>query len=285
MEAASMRTTKIGALKIGSGEPLALIAGPCVIESEEIVLRTAEAVKKMAERIGFPYILKSSYTKDNRSSAKSFQGFGLERGLRILQKVKNELGIPVLTDIHNEFEAAPAAEVVDVLQIPAYLSMQTSLTVAAAQTGRAINVKKGQFLDPHDMKHVIQKIEEQGNYNILLTERGTFFGYHNLVIDFRSLPVMQSLGYPVVIDPTHAIRVYGVSSSDPRGGNPEFVPALSRAAIAAGCDAIFIETHPDCANALCDAASMWPLDKLANLLEQIKRMDDVRRELIEKFPA
>ncbi|MDZ7345558.1 MAG: 3-deoxy-8-phosphooctulonate synthase [candidate division KSB1 bacterium] len=279
-----MKTVQVGDIKIGPGQPITLIAGPCVIESEELVLRTAEAVKKLAERYGIPYILKSSFLKDNRSSSTSYQGPGLEEGLRILQKAKQELGIPVLSDIHNEHQAKAAAEVLDVLQIPAYLSMQTSLTVAAARTGRVINVKKGQFLDPHDMKNVIQKIEHEGNERILLTERGTFFGYHNLVVDFRSLPIMRGLGYPVVIDPTHAIRVYGISSSDPRGGNPEFVPALARAAVAAGCEAVFIETHPNCSEALCDAASMWPLQKLEKLLIQIKRIDELRKTLEVEAP-
>jgi 2-dehydro-3-deoxyphosphooctonate aldolase (KDO 8-P synthase) len=280
-----MRTIKIRDLIIGGDQPLALIAGPCVIESEKIVLTTAERIKKITDRLAMPFILKSSYVKDNRSSASSFQGFGQEEGLRILQKAKQELNVPILSDIHNEFEAVSAAEVLDCLQIPAYLSMQTSLTVAAAKTGKAINIKKGQFLAPQDMKNVIGKIEGEGNHNIMLTERGTFFGYHNLVVDFRSLPIMRSFGYPVVIDPTHAIRVYGIPSSDPTGGNPEFVPALSRAAIAAGCEVIFIETHPNCREALCDAASMWPLDKLENLLIQIKRIDDLRRELEAKYPV
>jgi 2-dehydro-3-deoxyphosphooctonate aldolase (KDO 8-P synthase) len=280
-----LKTVQVGNIKIGPDQPIALIAGPCVIESEDIVMRTAEAVKKMADRLGMPFILKSSFTKDNRSTSQSYQGPGLDEGLRILQKAKSELGIPVLSDIHNEYQAVAAAEVLDVLQIPAYLSMQTSLTVAAARTGRVVNVKKGQFLDPHDMKSVIKKIEFEGNERILLTDRGTFFGYHNLVIDMRSLPIMRALGYPVVIDPTHAIRVYGISSSDPRGGNPEFVPALTRAAIAAGCEAVFIETHPNCSEALCDAASMWPLQKLENLLIQIKRLDELRKELEVAFPA
>lgn len=279
-----MKTVQVGDIKIGPDQPIVLIAGPCVIESEELVLRTAEAVKKLADRYGMPYILKSSFLKDNRSSSTSYQGPGLEEGLRILQKAKQELGIPVLSDIHNEHQAKAAAEVLDVLQIPAYLSMQTSLTVAAARTGRVINVKKGQFLDPHDMKNVIQKIEHEGNERILLTERGTFFGYHNLVVDFRSLPIMRGLGYPVVIDPTHAIRVYGISSSDPRGGHPEFVPALTRAAVAAGCEAVFIETHPNCSEALCDAASMWPLQKLEKLLIQIKRIDELRKTLEVEAP-
>lgn len=280
-----MRTINVGNVKIGHGQPLALIAGPCVIESEDIVFRTAEQVKKIADRLGMPYVFKSSYLKDNRSSAKSFQGFGQEEGLKILQKLKKELALPVLSDIHNEFEAAAAAEVLDCLQIPAYLSMQTSLVVAAAKTGKAINVKKGQFLAPQDIKNVIGKIEGEGNHDIMLTERGAFFGYHNLVVDVRSLPIMRSFGYPVVIDPTHAIRVYGISSSDPAGGNPEFVPALSRAAVAAGCEVIFIETHPNCREALCDAASMWPLQNLENLLEQVKRIDDLRRQLEITYPA
>ena len=274
-----MKTVSVGTIKIGHDEPLVLIAGPCVIESEDIVLKTAEQVKTIADGLEIPFILKSSYLKDNRSASTSFQGPGLEKGLRILEKAKNEIGVPVLSDIHSEAEAVSAADVLDVLQIPAYLSMQTTLAVAAAKTGKPVNVKKGQFLDPQDMKNVIKKIEGAGNDQILLTERGTFFGYHNLVIDMRSLPIMRKLGYPVVIDPTHAIRVYGISSSDPAGGNPEFVPALSRAAIAAGCEAVFIETHPHCSDALCDAASMWPLQKLEKLLYQIKKMDELRREL------
>lgn len=280
-----MKTINVGAVDIGPDEPVALIAGPCIIESEELVLRTGEAVKKIADKLSISFVLKSSYTKDNRSSAASFQGPGLEEGLRILQKAKAELGVPVLSDIHNPDEAAAAGEVLDVLQIPAYLSMQTSLTLAAARTGKAINIKKGQFLAPQDMQYVIHKIEGEGNHKILLTERGSFFGYHNLVVDFRSLTVMRNLGYPVVIDPTHAIRVYGISSSDPRGGNPEFVPALTRAAVAAGCEAVFIETHPNCSQALCDAASMWPLNKLENLLNQVKKVDDLRRELMYKYPV
>jgi len=274
----------VGDVNIGPGQPLVLIAGPCVIESEELVLRTAAEVQKIARRIGMPFIFKSSYLKDNRSSANSYQGPGLDKGLRILQKVKEELGVPVLSDIHDQHEAAPAAEVLDVIQIPAYLSMQTSLTLAAARTGKPLNIKKGQFLDPTDMKHVIGKVEGVGNHNILLTERGTFFGYHNLVVDFRSFAIMRGLGYPVVFDPTHAIRVYGVPSSDPTGGRPEFVPGLARAAVAAGCEAVFIETHPNCREALCDAASMWPLDKLERLLLHLRRMHDLRRELEETQP-
>ncbi len=279
----SMNTIKIEKISIGPKAPLALIAGPCVIESEELVLRTAERIRKIADKLEMPFIFKSSYLKDNRSSVTTYQGPGLEEGLKILEKVKTEIGAPVLSDIHDQHDAAAAAEVLDVLQIPAYLSMQTTLVLAAAGTGKCLNIKKGQFLDPADMKNVIGKIESTGNKNILLTERGTFFGYHNLVVDYRSLSTMRSLGYPVVFDPTHSIRVYGVPSSDPSGGNPEFVPALSRAAAAAGCEAMFIETHPNCQEALCDASSMWPLDKLENLLVHIKKMDELRRALNKNF--
>ncbi len=273
-----MNPVQIQSIRIGGGNPLALIAGPCVIESEDLVLRTAAAVRTIADRLGMPLIFKSSYLKDNRSSSKTFQGPGVEKGLRILGKVKKEIGVPVLSDIHDRHDAGACAEVLDVIQIPAYLCMQTDLVVAAARTGKALNIKKGQFIAPHDMKHIVKKIEEEGNRNILLTERGACFGYHNLVVDMRSFQIMRETGYPVVFDPTHAIRVYGISSSDPRGGAPHFVPALSRAGVAAGVDAIFIETHPDCAKALCDAASMWPLQHLEKLLIQLKQIDETVRK-------
>jgi 2-dehydro-3-deoxyphosphooctonate aldolase (KDO 8-P synthase) len=276
-----MNAVRIGNVTIGDGHPLALIAGPCVIESEDLVLRTAESVKAVADRLSMPLIFKSSYTKDNRSSAKSWQGPGLEKGLAILRKVKERFGIPVLSDVHDRHDMAAAAEVLDVIQIPAYLCMQTEMMLAAARTGRAVNVKKGQFLDPGDMKHIIGKIEGEGNRNILLTERGACFGYHNLVVDMRSLQIMRGLGYPVVFDPTHAIRIYGVSSADPKGGAPQFVPGLSRAGVASGVDAIFIETHPNCSEALCDAASMWPLAHLEKLLVQLKRIDELVKGMEE----
>ena len=270
-----MQTVKIGNINVGNNNPLVLIAGPCVIESEDLVLNTAEKVKKIADIVGFPLIFKSSYLKDNRSSANSFQGPGLENGLKILQKVKDKFSIPVLSDIHDLHDAESCAEVLDVIQIPAYLSMQTGLVLAVAKTGAAINVKKGQFLHPSDMQNVINKITGEGNKNILLTDRGTFFGYHNLVLDMRNLKVMRDLGFPVVLDPTHAIRKYGVSSSDKRGGAKEYIFSLSRAGTAAGIDAIFIETHPDCDNALCDAASMLPLERLEDLLKQVKEIDKI----------
>jgi 2-dehydro-3-deoxyphosphooctonate aldolase (KDO 8-P synthase) len=270
-----MHTVKVGKIEIGNGKPLALIAGPCVIESETVVFQAAEKIKAITERLKVPFIFKSSYLKDNRSSASTYQGPGLEKGLRILQKVKLQFEIPVISDVHTLQDVPAAAEILDIIQIPAYLSMQTSLTLAAAQTGKPINVKKGQFLAPQDMQNVINKIESVGNHQILLTERGSFFGYHNLVVDMRSLQIMRGLGYPVIIDPTHSIRVYGISSSDPAGGTPQFVPAISRAAVAAGCDAIFIETHPNCKEALCDAASMWPLERLEWLLVQLLEIDAV----------
>jgi len=276
-----MHEVTVGNIKIGNDKPLVLIAGPCVIESETLVMQTAEAVKKIADRLGFPLIFKSSYLKDNRSSANSFQGPGLEKGLGILQKVKDTFGLPVLSDIHDLHDAEACAKVLDVIQIPAYLSMQTGLALAVAKTGRAVNVKKGQFLHPSDMQHVIGKIEGEGNRNILLTDRGTFFGYHNLVLDMRNLKTMRDLGYPVVLDPTHAIRKYGVSSSDKRGGAKEFIFALSRAGTAAGIDAIFIETHPDCDHALCDAASMLPLQRLEELLRQVKAIDELVKPVLE----
>ncbi|MFO7890958.1 MAG: 3-deoxy-8-phosphooctulonate synthase [bacterium] len=272
-----MKDVMVDSIPIGKDHPLVLIGGPCVMESEDLVLEVAEKVKKIADLHNMPFILKSSYLKDNRSSSKSFQGPGLEKGMRIMQRVKDEIGIPVLSDVHDKYSIEIAAEVLDVIQIPAYLCMQTGLTVAAARTGKVINIKKGQFLDPHDVKNITGKIEAEGNTNILLTERGACFGYHNLVVDMRSFKIMREIGYPVVFDPTHSIRVYGISSSDPKGGAPQFVPALARAGVAAGIDAIFIETHPDCSQALCDAASMWPLKYLDKLLVQLKKVDELVR--------
>jgi len=272
------RTIRVGELEIGGGGPLALIAGPCVIESREVCLQVAEHAKGLADELGLPLIFKSSYTKDNRSTITSYQGPGLEEGLRVLQEVRDTFGIPVLSDVHTPEECAPAAEVLDVLQIPAYLSMQSSLVIAAARTGKAVNVKKGQFLHPLDMRNVVGKIEACGNTNILLTERGTCLGYHNLVADMRSLPMMRSLGYPVVFDPTHTVRKYGVSSADPAGGEPQYIPHLTRAGVAAGVDVLFIETHPDPASAQCDAASMLPMSRLRALMEDCVRIHAIARE-------
>ena len=275
-----MHIVDVSGIKIGGENPLALIAGPCVIETEDIVMQTAEQIKTITDKLNIPLIFKSSYLKDNRSSANTYQGPGVEKGLKILQRVKEQFKVPVLSDIHDMHDAEACGEVLDIIQIPAYLSMQTGLTLEVAKTGRVVNVKKGQFLHPGDMQNVINKIEGEGNQKIILTDRGTFFGYHNLVLDMRNLKVMRDLGYPVMLDPTHAIRKYGVSSSDKRGGAKEYIFGLSRAGTAAGIDAIFIETHPDCDNALCDAASMLPIQRLEALLTQVKNIDElVKTEL------
>lgn len=270
---------QVGDISIGGGHPLVLICGPCVIEDDDTMRRAAEGIVRIAEKLQFPLIFKSSYLKDNRSSERSYQGPGLDEGLMILSRLRSEFGFPVLSDVHTPAEAQAAAEVLDVLQIPAYLSMQTSLALAAGRTGKPINVKKGQFLDPGDMAKVIRKIENCGNRNIMVTERGACFGYHNLVVDMRSLVTLRNFGYPVVYDPTHSVRVYGVPSDRPEGGRPEFVPALTRAGVAVGLDALFIEAHPDPSCAKCDAASQWPLDRLEVLLRQVRAVDIVIRNL------
>ena len=268
---------KIGDFAVGERQPLALIAGPCVIESEEIVFRTCERVKEICSRLGFPFIFKSSYSKANRLNIDSYSGPGLEKGLRILEKVKKEFGVPILTDIHGAEEAKPVSEVADVLQIPAFLCRQTELVLAAARTGKPLNIKKGQFMAPEDMLPIAKKAESVGNKDVLLTERGSFFGYHNLVVDFRSLKVMRDLGYPVVFDATHSLQLPG-SQVSCSGGQPEFVLPMARAAVACGCDALFLETHPDIKSALCDKNSMLPLDKLENLLVQVQGINRVIRD-------
>jgi len=277
-----MQIVQIQDIKIGHGNNLALIAGPCVIESESIVMQTAEQVKKITDQLDIPLIFKSSFLKDNRSSSQTYQGAGLDEGLKILQKVKDTFGIPVLSDIHDFHDAEACAQVLDIIQVPAFLSMQTTLLLAVAKTGKVINVKKGQFLAATDMQTAINKITGEGNNKILLTERGTFFGYHNLIVDMRNLKSMRDLGFPVVYDPTHAIRKYGVSSSDKRGGPKEFIFGLTRAGVATGVDALFIETHPDCDSALCDAASMLPLQKLEELLKQAIAIDQLIKPVIDE---
>lgn len=275
-----MNVVNVDTIPIGDKNPLALVAGPCLIEGEDVVLRIGEKIRKVTDKLGIPFIFKSSYLKDNRSSAETYQGPGLQDGLKILQKVKNELGVPVLSDVHGENDVAAAAEVLDVIQIPAYLCMQTSLTLLAGKTGKVVNVKKGQFLHPQDMINVVKKLEYAGNKRIILTERGACFGYRSLVVDMRSLPLMRELGYPVMFDPTHSIRNYGISSSDKKGGSPELIPYIARAGIAAGCDAIFIETHDRMNEALCDAASMLPFDQLESLLETLMEIDKIVRPQI-----
>lgn len=267
-------SVKVGDFAIGEGNQLALIAGPCVIESEEIAFKTCERIREIASRQEVPFIFKSSYSKANRLKIDSYSGPGLDEGLKILDKTKKEFGVPVLTDIHNPDEALPVSQVADVLQIPAFLCRQTDVVLAAAKTGKPINIKKGQFMAPEDMLPIAQKAESVGNRNVLLTERGSFFGYHNLVVDMRSLKIMRSLGYPVVFDATHSLQLPG-SQGGSSGGQPGFIIPLARAAVACGCDALFLETHPDVQNALCDKDSMLPLDRLEELLVQVKTIDHI----------
>lgn len=264
----SKKHVLVGDIDCGSPQ-LFLISGPCVIEEESLMMRTAERLKAIAADLGIPLIFKSSFSKDNRSSLEYYQGPGLEAGLKLLQKIKREFELPVLTDIHYPSQAAPAAEVVDVLQIPAYLCMQTELVVAAAKTGSVVNLKHGQFIAPDNMIKPVKKIEASGNERIILTERGYTFGYNDLIVDPRSFMLLGQIGYPVVFDITHTIRKYGIPSKDPRGGNREFLSVLSRAGVAAGVDGIFIEAHPTPPEALCDAASQYYLDDLAEFVKPL----------------
>jgi len=264
----STKKIKVGNIECGADQ-LFLISGPCVIEEESIMMRTAEKLKEVSEKLNIPLIYKSSFSKDNRSSLKYYNGPGLEEGMRILAKVKEQFGFPLLTDIHYPNQAAPVGEVCDVLQIPAYLCMQTGLMVAAAKTGKVINIKHGQFLAPENMKHPAGKCVDAGNDQIILTERGYTMGYNDLVVDPRSFYHMSKLGFPVVFDITHCIRKYGIPSADAKGGAREFLPVLSRSGVAAGVDGIFIETHPDPASALCDAASQLSVYALEEFLKPL----------------
>ena len=268
------RSIAAGPLSIGGQNPLALIAGPCVIESEKIAMEIAEKLKRITTDLHVPFIFKASYDKANRTSIKSFRGPGLNDGLKILQKIKTELDLPVLSDVHKEEEIDPAAEVLDILQIPAFLCRQTDLLVKAAQTGKPINVKKGQFLAPWDIKNVVVKLEESGNSNILLTERGATFGYNNLVVDMRSLVLMREHGYPVIFDATHSLQQPGGQGTT-SGGQSEMVPDLARGAVAVGCDALFMEIHTDPSKALSDGPNMLKIDLLPELLEQLVTLDQV----------
>jgi 2-dehydro-3-deoxyphosphooctonate aldolase (KDO 8-P synthase) len=272
----STREITLGSLRLGGGQPLFLIAGPCVIESEVHARKMAEQVARIASDAAMPFIFKASYDKANRSSAKGFRGPGLKEGLRILAKIKSDLKLPILTDIHESSQAAPAAEVCDVLQIPAFLSRQTDLLVAAAKTGRILNVKKGQFLSPWDMSNVVEKIAAAGNTNIVVTERGASFGYQNLVVDVRAFPILQKLGYPIVFDVTHSVQLPG-GQGQSSGGQPEFIEPLARAGVAAGVDGIFLETHDNPAAALSDGANALPLQQLGGLLARLKELSTVVR--------
>ena len=269
-----MNNVTVRNFTIGEGQPLAIFAGPCVIESLDLCREVATKAKADCEALGLPYVFKASFDKANRTSSGSFRGEGLTKGLEVLAAIKAEFGVPVVTDIHETWQVAPVAEVADILQIPAFLSRQTDLLLAAGESGRVVNVKKGQFLAPWDMKNVVEKIYGTGNRNLLLCERGASFGYNTLVVDMRSLPIMRALGCPVVFDATHSVQQPGGQGTT-SGGQREFIPPLLRATVAAGVDALFLEVHPDPAHALSDAATMLPLDKLRGLLETAKAIDAV----------
>ena len=277
------REVRVGSITIGGGRPLVLIGGPCAIENEKHALTTAERLAVIAADHGVPFIYKSSYDKANRSSVGGYRGPGLVEGLRILRRVRDAVGVPVLSDVHQVEEVGPAAEVLDVLQIPAFLCRQTDLIVAAARTGKPVNVKKGQFLAPGDMKNVVDKVLSAGNRDVLLTERGTSFGYHNLVVDMRGLLQMRALGYPVVFDATHSVQLPG-AGGDRSGGERQYVPALARAAVAVGIDALFMEMHEDPDRTLADGRplsdgpNMLRIDDLARLLRELRAITTAIRE-------
>lgn len=266
----------IGDIDCGA-DRLFLIAGPCVIEEESLMMRTAERLKGIAQRLDVPLIFKSSFSKDNRSSLEYYQGPGMEAGLKLLEKVKRQFDLPILTDIHYPYQAAPAAEVCDVIQIPAYLCMQSELVVAAAKTGAVVNIKHGQFLAPENMAKPVKKIEDSGNDRIILTERGYTFGYNDLIVDPRSFYLLNQIGYPVVFDAGHSIRKYGIPSKDPRGSARQFLTTLARSAVAAGVDGFFIESHPNPPEALCDAASQYALDDLESFMKPLIEIHDLVR--------
>ena len=263
----------IGTFKVGQGQRPFLIAGPCFIESEQLAMDTAGLIADIAKSLGIPYVFKSSFDKANRTSITSFRGPGLEKGLAVLAKVKRQIGVPVLTDVHTEEQATEAGNVVDMLQIPAFLCRQTDLLIAAAKTGKVVNVKKGQFLSPLEMGHAVKKVEECGNKRIVLTERGSSFGYNNLVVDMRSFPILRSFGYPVVFDATHSVQLPGDGGTK-SGGQREFVEPLACAAAGAGVDGFFMEVHPNPDDALSDGPNMVPLHQLKSLLERVMRICD-----------
>ncbi len=262
-----MKEIKAGQLTVGEG--LFLIAGPCVIESEKSCIGTAEKLKALCARQGVPFIFKSSYLKANRTSFDSYAGPGIDAGLKILKKIKDSLSVPVITDVHCVLDVERCAEAVDILQIPAFLCRQTPLLLEAARTGLAVNVKKGQFLSPHEMKKVVEKLEKSGCENIIITERGTSFGYNNLVVDMRAFPIMKEFGYPVVFDATHSVQLPGAGGSE-SGGESRYALPLALAASAAGCDGLFLEVHPDPARALCDGSNMLTLEELEQLIVRVK---------------
>ena len=270
-----MKDIKVGNVIFGK-DNLGIIAGPCVIENRDHSLEMSYAIKEVSEDVGIPIIFKSSFDKANRTSIKSFRGPGIQEGMRILSDVKTETGLKVLTDIHSPDQAGLVSDVVDIIQIPAFLSRQTDLLIAAAKTGKPINIKKGQFLAPWDVEHIVKKVEESGSQNILLTDRGTQFGYNNLVADMRAIPLMKQFGYPVIFDATHSAQLPGGSGGH-SSGMRDMIPTLARAAVAAGCNGVFMEVHNNVDKAKSDAATQWPLDKLASLLIDLKKIHNSLR--------
>ena len=270
-----MKDIKVGNVIFGK-DNLGIIAGPCVIENRDHSLEMSYAIKEVSEDVGIPIIFKSSFDKANRTSIKSFRGPGIQEGMRILSDVKTETGLKVLTDIHSPDQAGLVSDVVDIIQIPAFLSRQTDLLIAAAKTGKPINIKKGQFLAPWDVEHIVKKVEESGSKNILLTDRGTQFGYNNLVADMRAIPLMKQFGYPVIFDATHSAQLPGGSGGH-SSGMRDMIPTLARAAVAAGCNGVFMEVHNNVDKAKSDAATQWPLDKLATLLIELKKIHNSLR--------
>ena len=273
-----MPSVQLGDITLGDGRPLVLIAGPCVIESESHASELAGRLVEIAQRAGVPFVFKASYDKANRTSGRSFRGPGLDEGLRVLAGIKSRYAVPILTDIHEPAQARPAADVADILQIPAFLSRQTDLLVAAARTGRAVNIKKGQFLAPDDMRHAIAKVTAEGNGNVIVTERGVSFGYHNLVVDMRAFPILRGLGYPVVFDVTHSLQLPGAGEGV-TAGQAEFIEPLASAGVAAGVDGVFLEVHDDPATAKSDAQNALPLARLDALLARLLRIDAAVREV------
>lgn len=276
-----MNKVTIQNISVGNDMPLVLIAGPCVVENREMIFETAEKLKEVTTKHNVPFVFKASYKKANRTSMNGFTGIAMDEALRILDDVKRQLHVPILTDIHSEKEIASAAAVADVLQIPAFLCRQTELLLAAGNSGKVVNIKKGQFLAPDDMQFPIEKVASTGNTNIMVTERGASFGYHNLVVDMRSFPIMKKFGYPVVLDATHSVQLPS-GAEGKSGGNPEFIFPLARAGAAVGIDALFLETHPHPEQALSDAASQLPLDQFEFLLTQVLAIDSARRATIGK---
>ncbi len=276
-----MRKVNVGGIKVGGGEPFVLIAGPCVIEGEKLARRVAARLKEMTGELGIPFIFKSSYDKANRSSLRSFRGPGLDRGLKILESIREEFGVPVLSDVHRFEEIEQASEVLDVVQIPAFLCRQTDFVTELARRARVVNIKKGQFLAPWDVANVVRKVESAGNRNILITERGASFGYNNLVSDMRSIPILRSMGYPVVFDATHSVQLPG-GAGEASGGDRAMAVFLARAATAVGVDALFLEVHPDPDRARCDGPNSIALDSLRGLLMTLQGIDRLVKKDMKK---